>query len=445
MTGQIVLKESSSISDFTKGLKFPDDPFGGSGDLSGLRLYASSGESMVLEMYVQNDSGTDKINFATGIAGGLSNDDVTINGNKIWNAGNLTPQSQLNGTGFVKATGTTISYDNTSYLPLAGGTMTGPLGLTGTGTNQFIAGTGDGATLSVYNFALSGWNGMAFYNPTGGGAFPNAVSGVLDFRNGTINMRGGFIGGAFSGTSASFSGLLNVRSSSVTPSIWSGLFGGAITILGDNGTANRWIDMSIVDSTGAIASQGLRVVNSGNVLINTTTDNGSKLQVNGDSYFSGATNIPAVFRAVEPSVEIRAIGASNGATLALYPTTGYNANVGNFNGGNLILFAASTAVATVATTGITAPAFFETSDIRFKNVLETNPNINVLGIDVIKFTRTDDDTDSVRYGYSAQQVQEVIPEAVKGDEKLSVNYMDVHTLKIAALEKRIAELEAKLK
>jgi hypothetical protein len=94
---------------------------------------------------------------------------------------------------------------------------------------------------------------------------------------------------------------------------------------------------------------------------------------------------------------------------------------------------------------VTANSFFESSDIRFKNVIETNPNISVLGIDVIKFTRTDDNANAVRYGYSAQQVQEVIPEAVVGDEKLSVNYMDVHTLKIAALEKRIAELEAKLK
>jgi hypothetical protein len=36
-------------------------------------------------------------------------------------------QQALNGTGFVKASGTTISYDNTSYLPLTGGTLTGPL------------------------------------------------------------------------------------------------------------------------------------------------------------------------------------------------------------------------------------------------------------------------------------------------------------------------------
>jgi hypothetical protein len=36
-------------------------------------------------------------------------------------------QQALNGTGFVKIAGTTISYDNTSYLPLTGGTLTGTL------------------------------------------------------------------------------------------------------------------------------------------------------------------------------------------------------------------------------------------------------------------------------------------------------------------------------
>ena len=57
---------------------------------------------------------------------------------------------------------------------------------------------------------------------------------------------------------------------------------------------------------------------------------------------------------------------------------------------------------------------------------------------------SDIDTHRVRYGYSAQQVQELLPDVVNGEDKLVVNYMDIHTLKIAALEKRIAELEAKL-
>ena len=53
----------------------------------------------------------------------LANDWVTFNGK----------QNALNGTGFVKASGTSISYDNTSYLSLTGGTLTGALsGTTGT-------------------------------------------------------------------------------------------------------------------------------------------------------------------------------------------------------------------------------------------------------------------------------------------------------------------------
>jgi hypothetical protein len=58
------------------------------------------------------------------------------------------------------------------------------------GTNSFFVGTGDGASLSTYNFGLSGWNGMAFYNPTVGGAFPNATTGFVAFRDGFLEMRG---------------------------------------------------------------------------------------------------------------------------------------------------------------------------------------------------------------------------------------------------------------
>lgn len=141
ITGQIILKEASSSTDFTKGLRFPNDPFGGGSDTSGLRLYADTGvgvEAQVLELYVTNDNAgasIDRINLAA-----PTNDLVTVNGNKIWNAGNLTPQTQLNGTGFVKASGTTISYDNTSYLPLTGGTLTGTLNGTNiTITNSLIA------------------------------------------------------------------------------------------------------------------------------------------------------------------------------------------------------------------------------------------------------------------------------------------------------------------
>ncbi|MGY6522017.1 MAG: hypothetical protein ACXIUD_09830 [Mongoliitalea sp.] len=82
----------------------------------------------------------------------------------------------------------TDAQNDARYLLLSGGTMSGNLGLHGTSSNFFTAGTGDGATFSTFNFALRGWNGMAFQN----GSASGAVTGVINFRTGVINMLGGF-------------------------------------------------------------------------------------------------------------------------------------------------------------------------------------------------------------------------------------------------------------
>ena len=79
-----------------------------------------------------------------------------------------------------------------SYLPKSGGAMTGALTLHSTGTNGFYNGTGDAATYALYNFKLGGWNGMAFENLSTGGTYPSQVVGVINFREGTIDMKGGF-------------------------------------------------------------------------------------------------------------------------------------------------------------------------------------------------------------------------------------------------------------
>lgn len=48
-------------------------------------------------------------------------------------------QASLSGTGFIKASGSTISYDNTSYLPLTGGTLSGAVtGTTFTASGGFF-------------------------------------------------------------------------------------------------------------------------------------------------------------------------------------------------------------------------------------------------------------------------------------------------------------------
>jgi hypothetical protein len=93
---------------------------------------------------------------------------------------------------------------------------------------------------------------------------------------------------------------------------------------------------------------------------------------------------------------------------------------------------------------ITASAFYELSDIRYKNILEVNPIVDLSSLGVIKFTLKEDVKSQIRYGYSAQEVKELLPDVVTEKDKMYINYCDIHTLKIAQLESKIIELENKL-
>ena len=91
---------------------------------------------------------------------------------------------------------------------------------------------------------------------------------------------------------------------------------------------------------------------------------------------------------------------------------------------------------------VSATSFFEVSDIRNKDIIATNPQIDLSTLDVIQFTLKGDN--QVRYGYSAQDVQKLCNDLVVGDNPLTVNYNDVHTLKIHQLENKIKQLETKI-
>jgi hypothetical protein len=154
MTGQIVLKEGTDSTDYSKGLRFPTDPYGGGGDVSGLRLYRDGAgtEKIVLELYVGNDipgAAQDRINFRTGVGGTPNNDLVTINDNIIWNAGNLpTPQSAITLTttgssGVATLIGSTLNIPNygsalSGYVPYTGATTNLNLGV-----NNLLLGSGN--------------------------------------------------------------------------------------------------------------------------------------------------------------------------------------------------------------------------------------------------------------------------------------------------------------
>jgi len=173
-----------------------------------------------------------------------------------WNTFNG-KQAALNGTGFVKISGTTISYDNTSYLPLGGGTLTG--GLSG--------------TTATFSGILTTPQVKA---ATSAGLSINANSGtqVADFgAGGSANIT--FFGG-LSGTSASFS-------SSVTAS----------SLVKSGGTSSQFlkadgsVDSSTYLTTSAASSTYLPLA--GGTLTGALTGTSATFTTSVNSTFIGAT------------------------------------------------------------------------------------------------------------------------------------------------------------
>jgi hypothetical protein len=93
-----------------------------------------------------------------------------------------------------------------------------------------------------------------------------------------------------------------------------------------------------------------------------------------------------------------------------------------------------------ASSNITALAFYESSDLRLKEVIKRDG-------DLIYFKWKDRKDDLIHIGYAAQEVQLKNPDQVRSDPSgmLSVNYIEVLTEKLRMLEKRIEQLEKKKK
>jgi hypothetical protein len=91
----------------------------------------------------------------------------------------------------------------------------------------------------------------------------------------------------------------------------------------------------------------------------------------------------------------------------------------------------------------TATSFFESSDSRLKTLI--NESAEVLGIENLQ-AKLYEKNGKVELGYFAQDAQELMPYSVNENAEgyLNLSYREVHTAKIARLEKRVAELEQQL-
>ncbi len=257
-----------------------------------------------------------------------------------WNTFN-NKQAALNGTGFVKISGTTISYDNTSYLPLAGGTLTGTLN----GTSATFSSNAAAMTLSN---ASDLWLRIArgsVFNHIGVdsvGAFYNTNSNHTFYvDNGTINALRIASTGAATFSSSVTATKLNVGTDE----------GYALNITTTGYAA-------LLRSTGSSANIPLVVLNTatsgGNNIISLQTDagveraafrydrtgdrlqlvaNGSGLLVTGAATFSGSVSVGGSSTlgqlAVGPTAHQILIGAdaSYAEIQAITQGVGFNKNI----------------------------------------------------------------------------------------------------------------------
>ena len=94
---------------------------------------------------------------------------------------------------------------------------------------------------------------------------------------------------------------------------------------------------------------------------------------------------------------------------------------------------------------INAPAYYQTSDVRYKNIID---NIEVKIEDIANlpiFNFNWKDSDNNQYcGTSAQEVQKILPNAVQGDDKLSLDYGVLATISSVTCAKELVEIKKQL-
>ena len=195
--------------------------------------------------------------------------------------------SSVTATSLVKSGGT-----SSQYLMADGSTSTLTNPVTGTGTTNYI----------------TKW--------TSGSAIGN--SAITDDGT-TVTL----VSRALSGTSATFTG--NANADDYSMAVWKILdWNGVVAQIGGI-NASQWTQLEFFTS----GTSKMALTSGGNLLLNSTTDNGNRLQVTGDGYFSGNVGIGTT-----PSYKLD-IFDGGGASMVVGATTGKTYVYGDNAGGTI--------------------------------------------------------------------------------------------------------------
>jgi hypothetical protein len=374
-------------------------------------------------------------------------------------------QASLSGTGFVKISGTTISYDNTSYLPLGGGVLSG--GLT---VNSTITAAQSAATTSAI-IATSGWGGgtdntivtfgrtalavagaIGYDDPNSGlyigtttnnrfairtnnsdkvvvaangnvaigTAIPTAlltVAGTSDLawaastsklvisRSGTVARLQNYDNGSVSNMSLNWEGA-NVGIGTNVP----------LSILHVNGAGywpNKLITLTGAEPTRYSGNIGLNIVDGSIIAMSFGTRNNNIDYNNTLNILNGQVgiNTTTLSRTLTVNGQFGCVGGSAAIYLAARDATSdyafYASNstviyIFNTSVGNMGQFATATGVYTPLS-DINKKKDFESSTIGLKEVLQLKPTLYRM--------KSEDETSNKELGFIAQEVKEFIPQA----------------------------------
>jgi hypothetical protein len=188
----------------------------------------------------------------------------------------------------------------------------------------------------------------------------------------------------------------------------------------------------------------MRINNRGNILIGTTTDNGSKLNVNGTSTFGSTVEMGNA--SISWGFENQGIKLSKsgvGPKIALYASSQYLfLGYAESNGWERV-YAQATSGGVYLTNGATS--WTGNSDERLKNIIGNieNATDKLSTLRTVKYSWKEDELNREYLGLIAQDVEKVLPELVDKDEKDEIGTLGVrYTEMIPVLVKAIQELKA---
>lgn len=389
----------------------------------------------------------------------------------------------LDGIGFVKANGTTISYDASTYVPTTrnittttplqgGGNLNGDLALTirqanstgpgyvstidwnkfntaylGTITSAAVTSNGTEKTLSLNQ--ESGMSITASWTDEGGTVidgtgFVKANGTVVSYDNSTYVPTSRTI--TINGESQNLSGNVSFTVAGGVTSVFTRT-GAVVAQTGDytttqvtEGTNLYYTNARVSANTDVFANTAARhnavTIGTANGLSLSTQQLSLSLASSGTTGALSSTDWNT-FNGKQTALSGTGFIKASGSTIS-YDNSTYalDSAVVKLTGDQSIAGVKSFTNNISVTGTITASGGFFNSDIRLKDVVSRNG-------DVIVFKWKDGRDSKTHVGYSAQEVQAIMPDAVSEGEDgiLSVNYIEILVAKIAELENRIKQLE----